>query len=213
MPWIATVPYAQSTGKLRQLYDRVKGPGDTVDNIMQTHSLRPHTMEGHMAIYKYTLHHSGNTIPKWFLETLGVWVSSLNHCGYCVDHHFAGLERLLTDPAKAVLIRQAIEARDIATAPLNAAQKQAMLYAQTLTLSPGSVTEADIIALRHSGFSDDRTLGVDDRRIEHEVVAGMSSPRELILNAGARLVPCGQQGGLHAGVECGINADWQVRWQ
>lgn len=161
MPWIATVPYAQSTGKLRQLYDRVKGPGDTVDNIMQTHSLRPHTMEGHMAIYKYTLHHSGNTIPKWFLETLGVWVSSLNHCGYCVDHHFAGLERLLTDPAKAALIRQAIEARDIATAPLNAAQKQAMLYAQTLTLSPGSVTEADIIALRHSGFSDGEILEIN----------------------------------------------------
>jgi len=30
MPWITTIPYAKATGKLRQLYDRVKGPGDTV---------------------------------------------------------------------------------------------------------------------------------------------------------------------------------------
>ncbi len=88
MAWIDTVAYEDSTGKLRQLYDRVKGPGDNVDNIMKMHSLRPHTMEGHMAIYKYTLHHSANTVPKWFLETLGVWVSSLNACGYCVEHHF-----------------------------------------------------------------------------------------------------------------------------
>jgi hypothetical protein len=76
MSWIDTVPYEEATGKLRLLYDRVKGPDNNVDNIMMMHSLRPHSMEGHMAIYKYVLHHSGNTIPKWFLETLGVWVSA-----------------------------------------------------------------------------------------------------------------------------------------
>ncbi len=92
MAWIATVPYDDANGKLKTLYDRVKGPSNNVDNIMMMHSLRPHTMEGHMAIYKYVLHHSDNTVPKWFLETLGVWVSSLNECSYCVEHHFCGLE-------------------------------------------------------------------------------------------------------------------------
>lgn len=81
MAWIATVLYDDADGKLKTLYDRVKGPSNNVDNIMMMHSLRPHTMEGHMAIYKYVLHHSNNTVPKWFLETLGVWVSSLNECG------------------------------------------------------------------------------------------------------------------------------------
>ena len=61
------------------------------------HSLRPHSMEAHMTMYKYVLHHTGNSIPKWFLETLGVWVSRLNDCDYCVEHHFAGLERLLAE--------------------------------------------------------------------------------------------------------------------
>ncbi len=161
MPWIATVPYAYSTGKLRLLYDRVKGPGDNVDNIMMMHSLRPHTMEAHMAMYKYTLHHSGNTLPKWFLEVLGVWVSALNHCGYCVEHHFAGLQRLLGDPGRADAIRMAIEARDFAAAPLSDAQKLALGYAETLTLAPASLTEARVAALRAAGFSDGEVLEIN----------------------------------------------------
>ena len=50
MPWINTVPYKEATGRLKELYDRVKGPDNNVDNIMMMHSLRPHSMEGHMAI-------------------------------------------------------------------------------------------------------------------------------------------------------------------
>ena len=44
MAWIETVPYEEAEGRLRILYDRVKGPGDNVDNIMMMHSLRPHSM-------------------------------------------------------------------------------------------------------------------------------------------------------------------------
>ena len=61
MSWIKTIPFEQATGKLKMLYERATGPDNNVDNIMMSHSLRPHTMEGHMAIYKYVLHHSGNT--------------------------------------------------------------------------------------------------------------------------------------------------------
>jgi hypothetical protein len=58
MAWIDTIPYDKSDGRLRKLYDRIKGPGNNVDNIMMMHSLRPHSMEGHMALYKYVLHHT-----------------------------------------------------------------------------------------------------------------------------------------------------------
>ncbi len=100
------------------LCDRGKGPDNNVDNIMMTHSLRPHTMEGHMAICKYVLHHSGNTVPKWFLEVLGVWGSRLNECDCCVEHHFSGLVRLMKDDGKASALRAAIEARDMPAVPL-----------------------------------------------------------------------------------------------
>ena len=62
MCWIKTIAYNETSGRLRKLYDRVKGPDNNVDNIMMLHSLRPHTMEGRMAIYKYVLHHFSNTL-------------------------------------------------------------------------------------------------------------------------------------------------------
>lgn len=161
MPWIETVPYEQSTGKLRQLYDRVKGPGDNVDNIMMMHSLRPHSMEGHMAIYKFVLHHSANTIPKWFLETLGVWVSVLNHCDYCVEHHFAGLQRLLADTPRGLALRAALEAGDIDSCALTEREKQALRYAKTLTLAAHTLSETDVIALRNLGWSDGEILEIN----------------------------------------------------
>ncbi len=161
MAWIRTIPYAQATGKLRKLYDRVKGPHDNVDNIMMMHSLRPHSMQGHMAIYKNVLHHSGNRIPKWFLEVLGVWVSSLNECAYCVHHHFAGLKRLLDDDARAEAIRAAIEQGDPQQAPLDQAQMLAMDYARQLTRDPGAMREEMIAALRDSGYSDGEILEIN----------------------------------------------------
>lgn len=161
MPWIDTVSYEDANGKLKMLYDRVKGHDDNVDNIMMMHSLRPHSMEGHMALYKYVLHHTGNTVPKWFLETLGVWVSSLNRCDYCVQHHFAGLKRLLADDVKSEGIRSAIDRRDIASAPLDDKQKLAMTYAEQLTLNPGGMTEDIVIQLRDAGFTDGEILEIN----------------------------------------------------
>ncbi|MGR3758924.1 carboxymuconolactone decarboxylase family protein [Roseobacteraceae bacterium NS-SX3] len=161
MAWIRTVPFGEATGKLKKLYERVAGPGSNVDNIMLVHSLRPHSMEGHMALYKNVLHHTGNTVPKWFLEVLGVWVSSLNDCAYCVEHHFAGLQRLLGDEARARAIRAAIEAQDPEAAPLEAREKAAMAYARKLTEAPGDVAQGDIQGLRNAGFDDGEILEIN----------------------------------------------------
>jgi len=161
MPWIETVAYEQANAKLTALYDRFKGPGNNVDNIMMIHSLRPHSMEGHMAIYKYVLHHRDNTVDKWFLETLGVWVSSLNKCDYCVKHHFAGLKRLLKDDKKATQIMAAIDGNNIESAPLNECQKTALEYARQLTRNPGSVLEDIIKQMRVAGYSDGEILEIN----------------------------------------------------
>lgn len=161
MAWISVIAYGDATGKLRKLYDRVKGPGDNVDNIMMAHSLRPHSMEGHMALYKNVLHHTGNSLPKWFLETIGVWVSLLNDCGYCVEHHFAGLRRLLDDDARADKLRAALEARNPVATGLSAAQVQALHYARILTEAPATLTEGDIHALRDVGFDDGEILEIN----------------------------------------------------
>ena len=161
MAWINVISYDEAEGKVKTLYDRVKGPDNNVDNIMMMHSLRPHSMEAHMTMYKYVLHHTGNSIPKWFLETLGVWVSRLNDCDYCVEHHFSGLTRLLSDDAKSASIRKAIEARNIDLAPLNDAQKVAMEYARQVTREPGGMQEHTVNQLRDAGYSDGEVLEIN----------------------------------------------------
>jgi uncharacterized peroxidase-related enzyme len=178
MPWIETVPYSQATGRLRKLYDRVKGPGDNVDNIMMMHSLRPHSMEGHMTLYKHVLHHSANTVPKAFLETLGVWVSLLNECGYCVDHHFAGLRRLLGDEARAAAIRTALDAGEIEAGPFEAKEKLALRYAEALTLQPASTSAEMIADMRAAGYSDGEILEIN------QVVAYFSYANRTVLGLG-----------------------------
>ncbi|MGA8278007.1 MAG: hypothetical protein WB784_07425 [Rhodanobacteraceae bacterium] len=56
MTWINTVAYDQADGPLKTLYDRIKGPGNNIDNVMLAHGLRPHALEGHMMLYKRVLH-------------------------------------------------------------------------------------------------------------------------------------------------------------
>lgn len=178
MSWIDTIAYDKADAKLKALYDRVKGPNNNVDNIMMMHSLRPHTMEGHMAIYKYVLHHRDNTIDKWFLETLGVWVSTLNKCEYCVEHHFAGLKRLLNDDKKATQIRSAIDTNKIEEAPLENWQKTAMEYARKLTHNPGSIREESIAKLRADGYTDGEILEIN------QVCAYFSYANRTVLGLG-----------------------------
>ena len=178
MSWIDTIAYEKADAKLKALYDRVKGPNNNVDNIMMMHSLRPHTMEGHMAIYKYVLHHRDNTIDKWFLETLGVWVSTLNKCEYCVEHHFAGLKRLLNDDEKAAQIRSAIDTNKIEEAPLENCQKTAMEYARKLTHNPGSIREESIEKLRADGYTDGEILEIN------QVCAYFSYANRTVLGLG-----------------------------
>ncbi len=177
MTWIKTVPFAEATGRLKTLYDRVKGPGDNVDNIMTAHSLRPHSMEGHMTLYKYVLHHSANKIPKSFLETLGVYVSALNRCAYCVDHHSAGLRRLLDDDERHAKLHAALVA-DTADAVLDGKELAAVRYAKALTRDPASVSEADIAAMRDAGFDDGEILEIN------QVVAYFSYANRTVLGLG-----------------------------
>ncbi|WP_195818528.1 carboxymuconolactone decarboxylase family protein [Roseobacter sp. MH60115] len=178
MTWITTIPFDKAKGRLRLLYTRIAGPGDNVDNIMMAHSLRPHTMEGHMALYKNVLHHSGNTLPKWFLEVLGVWVSHLNGCEYCENHHFAGMKRLLKDDARADAIRAAIAASDTEAIPLDQAQKASMRYADKLSRAPQDMIEADVQALRDAGFEDGEILEIN------QVVSYFSYANRTVLGLG-----------------------------
>jgi len=160
MTWINSVSYEDSEGELRNLYDRIKGPDNNVDNIMLAHSLRPHSMLGHMTLYKYVLHHPRNTLSKAYLEAIGVYVSSLNNCEYCVEHHFAGMARLLGDSERSNSIRQALEDRQPEDA-FEGAELAGLNYASKLTVAADEVSESDIVEMRNAGLDDGEILEIN----------------------------------------------------
>lgn len=160
MSWIETINFDKAEGKLKSLYKRVKGPDDNVDNVLKIHSLRPHTLEGHMVLYKAVLHHSGNTLPKWYLEALGCYVSHLNHCEYCFDHHFAGLERLLNDDTKSKQFLEAVK-NDTIDAFFDSKYASGARYAKKLTLNVQSIEKTDFTNLINAGFSEGELLEIN----------------------------------------------------
>lgn len=160
MSWIKTINYQEADPQLKKIYDRVKGPEGTIDNILKIHSLRPHSLVGHMTLYKNVLHSSNNSLPKWYLELLGTYVSHLNKCDYCVKHHHVGLKRLLGDVVKADKLLDAIRNDNLSTA-LEGKYSLGAEYAYNLTLEMSSLEKDDIKGLRSAGFSDGQILEIN----------------------------------------------------
>lgn len=159
MSWIEEISYENAKGRLKKLYDRIKGPNNNVDNVMSIHSLRPHSMVGHMTLYKNILHHSANQLPKWYLELVGVYVSQLNACDYCVQHHSQGLRRLLADDDRHKQLVHGIKTGKLDTdSYLNNKFASGVRYAYKLTLTPANIEESDVQNLRKNAFTDGEIL-------------------------------------------------------
>ena len=160
MSWIKTIPFTNATGALKKIYQRIKGPNNTIDNVLTIHSLRPHTLTAHMSLYKSVLHHSGNVLPKWYLEALGVYTSHLNKCTYCFEHHFAGFSRLINNSTKAKKYKQAVIDNQLDVF-LEEKWLLGAQYAKKLTLAAHEIEETTIKSLRDAGFSDGEILEIN----------------------------------------------------
>ena len=161
MPYIKVITPDQATGNLANVYERVTGPGGQVDNVLQIHSLRPHTLVGHMALYKAVLHHPRNSLPHWFLEAIGVRVSLLNDCEYCARHHSIAMERLLSsEPEKYHGCREQLDAERPGE-PFSRRERAALRYVDRRTREPGAVCMADVGKLRSAGLGDGQILEIN----------------------------------------------------
>ena len=158
--WIETVEPENATGALRELYGQVVTPHGTVDNVMKAHSLRPHTMAGHLALYRSVLHNEDNTLPLWFLEAVAVHTSLLNRCEYSATHHFVNVRGLLRDDARASRMYEAFAAGEPERV-FEGRELALLRYAGKLTTSPGEMTEEDVARAREAGADDGEILEVN----------------------------------------------------
>ena len=158
--WIRMIPLEEAQGALVAAYDRVKTPHGTVDNVMKAHSLRPHTMDGHVTLYRSVLHNPENTLPFMFLEVVASYVSMLNRCDYSLTHHWANARRLMADPGRAEAVRQALQERQPQQV-FGGKELALLVYASKLTTDVASMVQADVAALHAAGCDDGEILEVN----------------------------------------------------
>ena len=158
--WIEMLSVENATGSLKEAYDLAKTPAGTVDNVMRIHSQRPHTMVGHLTLYRSVLHHQDNTLPLWFLEAVGVFTSLLNKCEYSFKHHCTNMRRLLKDDERFAAIETALRGQ-APEAAFSGKELALMRYTEKLTISPGKVEAADLEAAKSAGATDGEILEVN----------------------------------------------------
>lgn len=158
--WIKMIPENEATGVLRELYDEALTPHGTVDNVMKVHSLRPHTMHGHVTLYRSVLHHKDITTPLWFLEVIASYVSIINDCTYSLTHHFMNARRLLGDEQRSDKILQSLHARKPET-QFDGQQLALLHYSAKLTSDVGIMEVSDIENLRQNNCTDGEILEVN----------------------------------------------------
>jgi uncharacterized peroxidase-related enzyme len=180
MSFIKTISYQDADKTLKRVYDKVKGKNGEIDNILKAHSLRPHTLTGHMALYKNVLHNSNNTLPKWYLESIGVYVSLRNKCDYCVKHHFEGMRRILNDDTKAFGIKNAFET-DLKSDFLTQKEVSGLKYSRIVTTNPSAVSLNIIEQLHNDGFNDGEILEIN------QVTAYFNYANRTVLGLGVNI--------------------------
>ena len=161
MSWIENNRFSKKPkGDSKQIYHRIAGPDGYIDNIMLVHSLRPHSLTGHMVLYKNVLHHRDNLVPRWFLETIGVYVSKLNGCDYCYAHHLAGLTQLI-EKDHLERIQDAINHDRWADPVFEKKYQMALRYTRILTIDVAHVSETNVEDMRQAGLSDGEILEIN----------------------------------------------------
>lgn len=188
MTWIKTVDLKDAEGELKTLYDQVKTPSGHIDNILKAHSLRPRTLVAHLALYKATIHTKPNALSPRERELVGVCVSQLNGCDYCVEHHRAGLARHLGSAQLALELSEAAIGKQAST-HLTQREQALCAYATKLTKTPSQMQSYDLDALRKIGLDDAGMLDLN------QIVAYFAYANRTVLGLGVSID--GEPLGLH----------------
>ena len=176
MAYIETISEAEATGKLAELYKRFGNPDGTVDNVLKVHALNPESLEAHCALYVQSMHRP-SPVSRAEREIAGVTVSRVNGCRYCLEHHAAGLERLL--PEDRAYVAGELKRGEIGS--LTPRERAIAAYCERLTTDPASMGKADADALREVGLTDREILDVC------QAAAYFAYANRIVLGLGATL--------------------------
>jgi uncharacterized peroxidase-related enzyme len=188
MAWIKTLELGDAKGSLKDLYEQAKSPSGHIDNILKVHSSRPRTLQAHLFLYKAALHSKPNALTPRERELVGVCVSRLNGCEYCVQHHTAGLAGHIRDAALAEELGLA-SVGEASSKTLTPRERAFCAYAIKLTQTPENMMPEDLEPLRAAGLDDAGILDLN------QIVAYFAYANRTVNGLGVEVA--GEPLGLH----------------
>lgn len=154
-----------------------------MDNVLKVHSLNPDSLEAHCGLYVQSMHRP-SPLSRAEREMLGVTVSRVNGCGYCMHHHASGLERLL-DGGRAQVPEELVRGE---FGSLSERERALVEFAEELTRTPATISRQDVEELRACGLSDLEVLDAV------QVIGYFAYANRIVLGLGAELEPPGAIG-------------------
>ena len=151
MPWIRTIDPDDAEGRLAEEYGWQSKKLGRPTEFTQLGSLDPDVVHARLVLYRA----SENVPSRLTVEQrtmIGYLTSVLNRTPHCAS---------LSRPRLPAAVVDAIDRQDYdSLTPADAALAR---YTHKLTVAPGTVTEADIDALRAAGFDDLEILDANNQ--------------------------------------------------
>ena len=119
-----------------------------IPNVLKAYSFDLEKLRPFMQMYN-NLMLADSPLSTLEREMIGVVVSSLNRCVYCLTSHGAAVRKLSGDPILGELLVQ-----NYRVAKLSPRHRAMLDFAVKVTESSHRITEADREALRKAGFDD-----------------------------------------------------------
>ena len=180
MSWIKNILPKDAEAYQKKIYDRFFPNEKNQKNIYTVNNLRPHTIEALLSFEKSIINSKDNKLPGWFIEAIGMYVSYLNGCEYCIEHHYDNMKTLLKNNLRAEEIRSAL-AENQPGKVFDVWEKAIMKFAETLTLAPASINEESLEELRLCGLEDQEILEIT------QAVAYFSYVNRIALGLGVKV--------------------------
>ena len=183
MAHIEIIPYEQSEGRLREIYDHLIKTRGKLAEVHKMQSLNPETIMAHMELYMKVMF-GRSPLRRYQREMMAVVVSRANDCPYCIRHHADALQFFWKDEEKVERF-----SRDYRQVELSEADRLLCEYAENLTREPNFPGKEEL-------FGKLKTHGITDRAILDGslVISYFNFVNRMVLGLGVELEVEGGKG-------------------
>ena len=151
MAFIRTIPPSDADGPVREKYERAQSQLGYVPNWAQAFSLRPHVMDGWVALLRSI--RDNLSVRRYELATLAA--ARALRSSYCSLAHGSVLADKVFSPAAVTDI-----VTGNADAPLDAGERVMMAFVEKVVRNAHEITRGDIEELRSHGYGDEDIFDV-----------------------------------------------------